>query len=165
MPKTTDPTKSEDELPPTEFKLMEKKDVPLCVLFGDTPVSRVANFFIGLPFFSYNISKVAELNEISRQTASKSIKTLLRFRMIKEVKNGKVMEYQWDTDSKQAKGMQTLLSSVIEVIVDEQLEYIKTHAPPPVFEVTEHDMRLILRGDYKGKLPEGHLLKIKRPEP
>lgn len=165
MTKITDPAKGEDELPPFEFKRTTQKDAPLCLLFGDTPVSRVANFFISLPFFSYNISKVAELNEISRQTASKSIKTLLRFRMIKEVKKGKTKEYQWDTDSEQAKGLQKMLSSVIDILVDEQLEYAKTHAPPPEFEVTEHDMRLILRGDYKGKLPEGHLIKIKKPEP
>ena len=165
MTKTTDPAKGEEELPPFEFKEVTEKDWPLCLYFGDTPTARTSNWFMAMPFYSYTVSDVSKHTKLSRQTAAKSIKVLVRFKLLKVLKKGKTTEYQWDEGSRTSQGLRSFLRTLIDTIVEEQLEYAKTHAPPPEFEVTEHDMRLILRGDYKGKLPEGHLIKIKKPEP
>lgn len=163
MTKTTGRAKGEEELPPFEFKEVTEKDWPLCMYFGDTPTARTSNWFMAMPFYSYTVSDVSKHTKLSRQTAAKAIKTLVRFNVLKVLKKGKTTEYQWDEGSKTSQGLRAFLSTLIDTIVEEQLEYAKTHAPPPVYYGTETDLRLLLRGELK--IPDGHEFKLKKPEP
>ena len=57
---------------------------PIIELLGGTPRSELIMFFLCHPFDPYTIQELAEFNGMSRQTVSKHVKILLRFRLIKK---------------------------------------------------------------------------------
>jgi len=163
MTKDTAPATGEDELPPFECNLVTEKDWPLPLYFGDTPTARISNWLVGSPHTAYSTSEIAKFTKQSRQTTAKAIKTMIRFKILKVLKKGKTTEYQWDGMSPAAQGLKAFLRTLIDTIVEEQIEYGKTHKPMPIYEGTEIELRLMLRGEHKN-IPDNHQFVLIDPE-
>ena len=94
---------------------------PIIELLGGTPRSELIIFFLAHPFDQYTIQELAEFNGMSRQTVSKHVKVLVRFRLIKK----KDRMYKTDIKGKVHKALSDLNDEIGEIIIAEELKKLE----------------------------------------
>ena len=94
---------------------------PLEEALGHTPQIKILCFMMAHKFNDYSIQEIAKSILMTRQTVSQSIKSLIRYKLIKENRMiGHTTLYKFDVRYPQAKAMQDLNKELIKIIVAEE---------------------------------------------
>ncbi len=114
-----------------EEEFIERK--PFEGVMGMSSNVRLIDFLMAHPFDSYSIKELSEFSGVSRTKIYDILPLLLRFGILKKVRDiGSITMYQTDLSSDVTKAIIKLNSSILDVVVDEELEENEEAYPAPM---------------------------------